>query len=354
MRHLVTLLLIVCCRNAHAASEPWKEIFDTNRRSVVFIEAYNGDQLVDTGSGVIVSKDGYILSVAHIGHPAPELPPVTKLWARIGERNGPKYELEELDWDKNSDISLLRLPSSECQRAARLNFTRPRQSDPVVVVGFGGDQALGPYRGYIGNLHARRDYYNTDAAVTNGSSGAPVFDLSGAVIAIVQGGVGSGRRDVDLVPISRAIPMLLEYSVPIAGEPNCTPDAPVELFNATTYARVLKAGSSETFDADLPYQQGDITLCISVSSPQAPQTQQIFATFRRADAATGDHAIGIPFFLTDRDCKSQSGIGALYVAQALKEGRYIITLTIAKPPISNMFGSSPETSALVSVGYGLR
>jgi serine protease Do len=141
------------------------------------------------GSGVLVSADGKVLTAAHVVQTADAI--VVKFL------NGETLGASVVYSEPAADVALLKL-----QRAPRApEVARLGDSDTVDV----GDQVfvVGAPLGIghtltVGHVSGRRgpdvgpgdmlmaEYFQTDAAITQGNSGGPLFDMSGDVVGIVS------------------------------------------------------------------------------------------------------------------------------------------------------------------------
>jgi len=145
-------------------------------------EGYGGRKREGHGSGFIISKDGYVVTNAHV----------------IDDSQDVTVELEDkrelkakvIGVDKLSDIALLKIEAND------LPFVELGDSDKldvgqwVVAIGtpFGLDYTA--TQGIVSALSRSlpKDTYvpfiQTDAAVNPGNSGGPLFDLDGQVIGV--------------------------------------------------------------------------------------------------------------------------------------------------------------------------
>jgi S1-C subfamily serine protease len=208
----LSLVLIGLLAAQPAGAATPKQIFDDNVKATVYIEVDDSNgRLVDSGSGVIVSHDGWIVTAAHL---KPDQ--VGSIWAVIGERVGTRYKLEYRDVDEPFDVALGQLPQSEtCRHAATLSTTQVEQLDRVLVMGFPSTLGLTPTPSNIASLHGDLGFYKADGLLEGGNSGGPVFNELGQVVATVQGGTLPGTGNNDLVPIGPAISLLKKHNVAI-------------------------------------------------------------------------------------------------------------------------------------------
>ncbi|MEM1097480.1 MAG: trypsin-like peptidase domain-containing protein [Planctomycetota bacterium] len=178
-----------------------------------------------TGSGVIVSPDGLILSVAHVtGAPGQR--------AAVYFADGSVAAAETLGLEPNTDCGMLRLlapgpwPFVElAANHATEQHDGPMLLDPntpVLALGHpGGFDATRPVHarfGHVLSVETDDQTIQTDAALTAGDSGGPLLDREGKVIAI-HARVGPRLDQNYHVPVARFLEQwtrLLEGGPPTA------------------------------------------------------------------------------------------------------------------------------------------
>jgi Trypsin-like peptidase domain len=209
MRILIAVLLSLVSQACLAISPD--EIIANNTHAVVYLEVTDSSGgVVDHGTGFIVSHDGYIITVAHL-----KVTPTQQMWAIIGQKSGVRFQLSFRETDEASDMALWQLPqSASCRYAVILSTAPVKVLDRVLALGFPANEGLTPSRINITNLSsASHGFYKADGFLRPGNSGGPVFNESGQVIAIVQGGTLPGTDFNDLVPIAPAITLIKKRGV---------------------------------------------------------------------------------------------------------------------------------------------
>jgi serine protease Do len=181
------------------------ELFQKVAPSVVTIRARGRDvmsggqtRLTETGSGVLVSRDGHVLTAAHVVHGMDEIsvefPSGVTVSARVVASE-----------PTAADVSLLQLddvpPGSIVAPMADSNTVKVR--DKVLVV---GAPAGLPPSASVGSISARwapntvyltmplAEFFETDVTIDTGNSGGPMFNLQGEIIGIVSLSVAKGDR----------------------------------------------------------------------------------------------------------------------------------------------------------------
>lgn len=182
-----------------------QEILADATRAIVHLEAQNvnGEFLI-SGTGFIVSRDGYIVTVAH------NFPDgAAKLFAVIGARQGVRFELEPREINAERDVSVWQLPQSpSCRQVVPLSTSLPKVFDRVVALGFPGDVGLTPATLSVQNLSTPLGFVRGDGLLQPGYSGGPILNENGEAVGIVQGGTIAGAQANDFIPIVVALDLI--------------------------------------------------------------------------------------------------------------------------------------------------
>ena len=197
---LAGLPLLACAALAKPAYEELErriiEVAGQVKPSVVHIESIVkfGDRRAPvTGSGVVASADGRILTNHHVVERA------EKVTVTVPGRRR-KYSARILGTDPQTDVAVLRIEPDEPLPAARFgDHASLRVGQWVLAVGnpygldgtvsFGIVSAIGRNLEIPGTLN---DFIQTDAMIDRGSSGGPLVDLEGRVVGINSRGQGRG------------------------------------------------------------------------------------------------------------------------------------------------------------------
>ena len=143
-------------------------------------------EAVSTGSGFVITNDGYVVTNYHVVQDADEV--VVKFLDRK------EYKANVIGMDELSDIALLKIDASNLDPVSVGNSDVVEQGDGVIAIGspynydfsvtFGIISAKG--RGITSGrgIGDYVPYLQTDAAVNRGNSGGPLFNLDGQVIGI--------------------------------------------------------------------------------------------------------------------------------------------------------------------------
>jgi S1-C subfamily serine protease len=161
----------------------------------VFRVSNKGDEMAaGSGSGVIISPDGYALSNFHVTETFREL--------RVGLPGGKIYKARLCGLDRTGDIALIKIESKEPLPAAKLGSSAALTvGDPVITMGnpfmlatdFNPTVSLGIVSGLHRYLTGAglmskdliyADAIQVDAALNPGNSGGPLFNMAGEVVGI--------------------------------------------------------------------------------------------------------------------------------------------------------------------------
>src|SRR5215467_5116648 len=165
---------------------------------------------IATGSGILIDKEGHILTNNHVIEGA------SKVEVKLGSSDT-EHEAEVVGADPATDVALLKVkaPASEEHPLSLGDSSKVHVGDPVVAIGnpFGLDRTV--TAGIVSALQRQIQAPNgfaishviqTDAAINPGNSGGPLIDANGEVIGInsqiATGGGGNGN-----VGIGFAIPI---------------------------------------------------------------------------------------------------------------------------------------------------
>lgn len=168
------------------------------------------------GSGVIVSKNGYILTNNHVVEAADEL--------RVALGDGRELEAKLIGADPKTDVAVIKVEADDLPFVTLADSDKLRVGDLVFAIGnplgvgqtvtMGIVSATGRQVGILANerLDGYENFIQTDAAINQGNSGGALVDAQGRLVginsAILSGGRGGGN-----IGIGFAIPGNLASSI---------------------------------------------------------------------------------------------------------------------------------------------
>jgi serine protease Do len=219
MRITGLALLAVLVGGAAGAAEPSLEdriiaVSEQVKPSVVYVQAIvrvNDRKTEVTGSGVIASADGLVLTNHHVVERA------EKVEVSVPGRKQP-YRAEVLGNDKQTDLAVLRIqPETPLPAAHFGRIEDVRVGQWVLAIGnpygLDGTVSLGIVSAKGRNLEIPEllnDFIQTDAMIDRGSSGGPLVDLEGRVLGINSRGQGRGIGFT--IPVDTVLDVLAQIS----------------------------------------------------------------------------------------------------------------------------------------------
>ncbi|MBQ2927176.1 MAG: trypsin-like peptidase domain-containing protein [Oscillospiraceae bacterium] len=150
-----------------------------------------------SGSGFILTEDGYVITNYHVVEGATAIEVIT--------HDGTEYEARLIGNDSTNDLAVLKVEATGLPAAALGNSNDLLIGDMVVAIGNPlGELASTQTVGYVSGIDREVSTDNlttismiqTDAAINPGNSGGPLFNMYGQVIGITtakySGTTGSG------------------------------------------------------------------------------------------------------------------------------------------------------------------
>jgi serine protease Do len=165
-----------------------------------------------SGSGVIISPDGYIVTNDHVINDADTV--------SVTLADQQEYEAKVVGRDPKTDLAVLKiepnqtLPTAELGDSDQLNV-----GDWVVAIGnpFGLNHTVTSgivsAKGRVIGAGPYDDFIQTDASINPGNSGGPLFDLNGNIVGINTAIVPQGQGIGFAIPVNIAkvlLPQLVE------------------------------------------------------------------------------------------------------------------------------------------------
>ena len=154
------------------------------RPSVVYVEIETGHFGTGSGSGVVLTQSGYIMTNYHV------IEGNTSIQVTLS--GGESYSAAVIGGDQELDLAILKLDSSrdDFPAAALGDYEDITIGEGVIALGFPFPSDLGQElsvsSGIVSSLRFIRgyEYIQTDAAINSGNSGGPLVNLRGEVIGI--------------------------------------------------------------------------------------------------------------------------------------------------------------------------
>ena len=220
-------------------------------------------QATSLGSGFIISPDGYVVTNNHVVAPGAKGATVDSITVTLTDRK--EYVAKLIGRDPTSDLALLKIDAKNLPFVKFGDSDKARVGDWVVAIGnpfgLGGTVTAG----IVSSLHrvtgggAYDRFIQTDAAINQGNSGGPMFDLGGNVIGInsqIYAGQSGGNIGIGFaIPAQDAQPVI------------------EKLMKGTTIARGYLGIGPQPLDDDLassfglPKNQGELVRSVEPGGP---------------------------------------------------------------------------------------
>lgn len=189
------------------------QVYQNNVDSVVLIKSQvpssgyiSGG--TSTGSGFILTEDGYVVTNYHVVEGGSRLSVVLA--------DGTEYEAKLVGYDNANDVALLKVEEKDLPAVVLGDSDQLTVGDQVVAIG----NPLGELTSTltVGYVSAKERHVNTsgfainmiqtDAAINSGNSGGPLFNMAGEVIGITTAKYsGSSSSGATIEGIGFAIPI---------------------------------------------------------------------------------------------------------------------------------------------------
>jgi serine protease Do len=183
-----------------------------------FFERFFGDiprqdlKQKSLGSGFIISKDGYILTAAHVVEDVDEI--------NITLSDQKEFEAKVIGMDSKTDIALIKIKSWKDLPVVSLGDSDElRVGEWVMAVGnpFGLEHTVTAgivsAKGRVIGTGPYDDFIQTDASINPGNSGGPLFNIYGEVVGINDAIIPQGQGIGFAIPINMAKDILEDLKV---------------------------------------------------------------------------------------------------------------------------------------------
>src|SRR5437867_1057376 len=227
MRPMLALLVIGAssmCLPGFADAQNVGDVFRRVNPSVVVIRAKGSDvegaggltRFTETGSGVLISADGKVMTAAHVVHSMDDI--------KVEILGGETVSARVISSEPAADLSLLQLERvpAGARVATMADSDTVRVGDLVVIVGAPYGLSHSMSAGWISARWPANSVYRsmplaeflqTNATINTGNSGGPMFNINGDVIGIVSHNISKSGGSEGLgfvVTINTAKKLLLE------------------------------------------------------------------------------------------------------------------------------------------------
>src|SRR5215510_4990493 len=189
-------LLVVLSLPPAVGAQTIGEVFSRVTPSVVVIRARGREvttagqvRFTETGSGVLISSDGKVMTAAHVVNLMDEI--------NVEFLGGQTVAARVVASEPAADLSLLQLEKvpPDARPAKMANSDTVKVGDPAIVVGAPYGLSYSVSSGIISARWAPNtvyktmplaEFFQTTATINTGNSGGPMFNMAGEVIGIVS------------------------------------------------------------------------------------------------------------------------------------------------------------------------
>jgi len=184
------------------------QIIKKVKPAVVYIETDAG-----TGSGMVISSDGFILTNAHVVQ--------NSTTAKITLSSGSVYSASIVGRDENIDLAVLKV---NAQNLAKVDFgdsNTAEQGDEVFTLGypFGIKGDVSFKEGTISRkiVDGTNTYIETSAEIHPGNSGGPLVNAEGNVVGVNSASFGQSIKGI-------SVGETIKFAIPINVAKNLIPE----------------------------------------------------------------------------------------------------------------------------------
>jgi Flp pilus assembly protein TadD len=248
----------------------------------------------------VIDKAGWILATAH----QVQAPDVKKFVGRLYDKS--RHTLAVVEIAENLDLALLKSTDTLPSAATLGDATRLKSGATLIAITTPENLEFTSAKGMVTNerrTYQDRPFLQTDLPFTQGSSGGPVFDDTGALIGVVFGRIDVEGLPATLIcPINRAFPMLAKYGV-IGADASAGSGEEIKTIPA-------KDASAAQVDAIRAYNQG-----VAYKAPQDKIRLYLAAVERNPEFYEAWFNLGVTYM---SDGQLDKAIGAYRKAETIR------------------------------------
>ena len=168
------------------------------------------------GTGFVITADGYMLTNWHVvadsAHPRPDT-----TWVIMADQSQAHYA-DVIATSQERDIAVIKLRGYQGSYLTAIDWrgTKARQGEPAAVIGYPAGSGFARLRGTVVRTsmtagiisRATEDVIQFDGITIGGSSGSPLFNALGEVIAIHRAGLQQSPGFALSVPTRHAVAIM--------------------------------------------------------------------------------------------------------------------------------------------------
>lgn len=240
-------------------------VFDS--RGLNFQGFSYGGEVMGTGTGIIMTDDGYIMTNHHVVNGAKSI--------QITTHDGSQYDADVVGMDERSDIAVIKVAASGLSAAEYGDSSKVQVGEKAIVIGnplsmqFAGTLTQGVISSTERQLTDTDSngytfiatLIQTDAAVNPGNSGGPLINDKGQIVGVVT----SKIADTDIEGIGFAVPSNIAQSI-----------AEELMQNGTVQSRPILGITVNTFSSEYVRNYNESNKTKIESGELAPLEEGIF------------------------------------------------------------------------------
>lgn len=160
----------------------------------VFVDSRGKSTLYGTASGIIISKDGYIVTNNHVVEDMDSYTvKVNNTDPNTGLVESETYDAELIGTDEDTDLAVLKIDANDLPAAVLGDSNQLHVGDDVITVGnpLGLENSVS--KGIVSGLNRQisdsvrgLSSIQTDACINSGNSGGALFNMYGEVVGVVN------------------------------------------------------------------------------------------------------------------------------------------------------------------------
>lgn len=292
------------------------------RTTTSVMSFFGGSQeATGSGSGVVYSEDGYIITNYHVIEDAVKSASASKIEVFIGSADSKSYDASVVGYSISSDLAVIKIDAKNLSAIEFADSSKLKAGQPAVIIGApGGLEFMGSVTyGIISGLNrvvsssSSVALIQTDAAINPGNSGGALLDSSGKLIGINSSKIVAEEYE----SMGFAIPSNKVYEVVknIISKEN-TPEPYIGITISEKYtAQILKYYG---------YPAGAVVLSVYENSPAAA------AGIKRGDIITEFNGKQITEYDLFNDYLRECDPGQTVSMKVYRSGRtYDVSVTLA-------------------------
>ena len=289
-------------RAAAKAIMPAVVSVDKRERVMTFFSDEEEIVPTGTGSGVIISKDGYILTNQHVVSHAAQV--------QVRLSDGKTYGAQVVGEDVQSDLAVLKIKANNLTPAALGDSSKLEIGEWVIAVGnplgYSNTVSVGVVSSLKRTLTTQSggvllDTIQTDAAINSGNSGGALTNSLGQVVGINSAIVSNTGGNIGIgfaIPINRAkrvVDDIIKYGRVKYGDPGLN----IYPRGGLLQDQRNRAFYLEKFNVEAP-QQGLIVRQVDANGPAAKQGIKELDVLLKIENITLNEPTDLTMALADR------------------------------------------------------